>query len=86
METRNVTLDTQGRYTVLLGSTKPDGLPSELFASGEARWLGVQPEREPEQSRVLLLSVPYALKAMDAETLGGKPRINSVTFRDIITS
>jgi len=73
METQNVTLDAKGHYTALLGSTKPDGLPTELFASGEARWLAVQPEREPEQSRVLLLSVPYALKAMDAETLGGRP-------------
>src|SRR5271169_1612627 len=73
METQNVSLDSNGHYTVLLGSSKPDGLPTELFASGEARWLGVQPEREPEQSRVLLLSVPYALKAMDAETLGGRP-------------
>ena len=26
-----------------------------------------------EQPRVLLVSVPYALKALDAETIGGKP-------------
>src|SRR3990170_1578308 len=26
-----------------------------------------------EQPRILLVSVPYALKAADAETLGGKP-------------
>jgi hypothetical protein len=30
-------------------------------------------ERQAEQPRILLVSVPYALKAKDAETLGGKP-------------
>src|SRR6266478_2532059 len=75
LETQNVELDEQGRYTVLLGSTKSEGLPLELFISGEPRWLGVQVNlpKEVEQSRVLLVSVPYALKAADAETLGGKP-------------
>src|SRR5216684_7839740 len=75
LETQNVELDEQGRYTVLLGSTKSEGLPLELFVSGEPRWLGVQVNlpKEVEQPRVLLVSVPYALKAADAETLGGKP-------------
>jgi hypothetical protein len=73
LETQNVNLDAKGHYTILLGSSKSDGLPAELFASGEARWLAVQAEHQPEQPRVLLLSVPYALKAMDAETLGGRP-------------
>ena len=73
METQNITLDARGHYSVLLGSSRPDGLPTDLFSAGEARWLAVQPEREAEQPRVLLLSVPYALKAMDAETLGGRP-------------
>ena len=73
LETQNVELDGKAHYAVLLGASKPDGLPSDLFSSGEARWLGVQPERQPEQPRVLLVSVPYALKAGDAETVGGKP-------------
>src|SRR2546425_816627 len=75
VETQNVELDEQGRYTVLLGSTKSEGLPLELFTTGEPRWLGVQVNlpKEMEQSRVLLVSVPYALKAADAESLGGKP-------------
>ncbi|MGC1474934.1 MAG: hypothetical protein WA804_03760, partial [Terriglobales bacterium] len=30
LETQNVTADNTGRYTALLGSTKPDGLPAEL--------------------------------------------------------
>src|SRR6266446_1513731 len=75
LETQNAELDEQGRYAVLLGATKNEGLPLELFTAGEPRWLGVQVNlpKELEQPRVLLVSVPYALKAADAETLGGKP-------------
>jgi len=73
METQNVNADAKGSYTVQLGSTKPDGLALDLFSSGEARWLGVSVNGALEQPRVLLLSVPYALKAADAETIGGLP-------------
>ena len=73
LETQNVNLDSQGRYSVQLGSTASGGLPVELFASGEARWLGTRVNGGEEQPRVLLVSVPYALKAADAQTLGGLP-------------
>jgi hypothetical protein len=73
LETQTTTLDRDGRYQVLLGATQPNGLPLALFASGDARWLGVRAGEEPEQTRVLLVSVPYALKAADAETIAGKP-------------
>lgn len=73
METQNVTADAKGNYTVQLGATKSDGLPLDLFTSGEARWLGVRVNNGEEQPRILLLSVPYALKAADAETVGGLP-------------
>jgi hypothetical protein len=73
METQNVTADAEGNYSVQLGATKPQGLPLDLFSSGEARWLGVRINNGEEQPRVLLLSVPYALKAADAQTLGGLP-------------
>jgi hypothetical protein len=72
-ETQTLQLDEQGRYTVLLGAMQAEGLPVELFTSGEARWLGIAAGKLPEQPRVLMVSVPYALKAADAETLGGKP-------------
>ena len=74
-EIQNVVVDSDSHYSVLLGATLNSGMPVELFASGELRWLGVQFNRlgEAEQPRVLLVSVPYALKAADAETLGGKP-------------
>lgn len=73
VEAQNVILDTEGRYTVVLGATFPEGLPLEVFASGTARWLGVQADGDAEAPRVMLVSVPYALKAADADTVGGKP-------------
>ena len=73
LETQNVTPDARGLYTVLLGANSANGVPAELFTSGEARWLAMQVERQAEQPRVLLVSVPYALKAADAESLGGLP-------------
>lgn len=74
-ETQNVTLDAQGRYSVLLGATSAEGMPVETFSADEPRWLGIRPQTSDnqEQGRMLLVSVPYALKAADADTLGGKP-------------
>jgi hypothetical protein len=73
METQNVTPDSSGQYNVILGSTTTTGLPDDLFSQQEQRWLGVQVQGEAEQARVLLVSVPYAFKAHEAETLGGLP-------------
>src|SRR5579863_5210078 len=73
VETQNVTADKTGHYSAMLGSTTSQGIPSTVFASGEAHWLGVQVQGQAEQARTLLMSVPYALKALDAETIGGKP-------------
>lgn len=73
VETQLVTLDADGRYSVLLGATRPEGLPLDIFSSGEARWLGVQVDGAAEGTRIALLAVPYALKAADADTVGGKP-------------
>ena len=81
VETQSVQLDEQGRYIVLLGAMQPEGLPLDLFVTGQAHWLGVQPALPGagEQPRVLLVGVPYALKAADADTLGGKPLSAFVT-------
>ena len=73
METQNVTPDNNGQYNVILGSTTATGLPDNLFSQQEERWLGVQLQGQDEQARVLLVSVPYAMKAHEAETLGGLP-------------
>lgn len=71
-ESQNVQVDRAGHYSVMLGSTTSQGLPADLFASGEARWLSVHAEGQPEEW-VMLLSVPYAMKAADAATIGGLP-------------
>jgi hypothetical protein len=73
LETQNVQMGQDGHYSVALGSASGHGLPADIFTSGEARWLGVQVQGQEEQPRVLLLSVPYALKAGDAQTIGGLP-------------
>lgn len=73
VENQNVQVGKNGQYTVSLGASKSTGLPPDLFVAGEGRWLGVQAQGQEEQPRVMLMSVPYALKALDAETIGGKP-------------
>ncbi len=72
-EIQTVAVDSNGHYKAQLGATLTNGIPMDLFANGEARWLEVQIAGEPAQPRVLLVSVPYALKAADAATLGGLP-------------
>ncbi len=73
IETQNINASATGNFNVMLGATKPEGLPQDVFSSGQARWLGISYNGEVEQPRVALLSVPYALKAGDAQTLGGLP-------------
>lgn len=73
VETQNVQVDATGHYTAMLGSASADGVPQSLFSSAEVHWVSTQISGQREQPRVLLLSVPYALKAADAETLGGLP-------------
>ncbi|HEY0701462.1 MAG TPA: hypothetical protein VGD60_01725 [Candidatus Acidoferrales bacterium] len=88
-ETQNVIADASGHYNALLGGATPTGLPAELFTAGAgngpSRWLGVTIARQPEMPRVLLASVPYALKAGDADTLGGLPASAYVTTQSLAT-
>lgn len=72
-ETQQISPNDKGGYSVLLGSGNPIGIPIEIFKPGEPQYLSMKPEGEPEQRRVLLVSVPYALKAADSATLGGLP-------------
>jgi fibronectin-binding autotransporter adhesin len=72
-EVQNLQLDSAGHFNALLGAASDTGLPLEIFSSSEARWLGIRPDGQTEQPRILLLSVAYALKAADTELLGGRP-------------
>jgi len=78
-ETQQVTVAEDGSYSVLLGGVSLSGLPQTVFAGGAARWLGVSVDRSPELERVLLSSVPYAMKSADAESLAGHAASDFVT-------
>jgi hypothetical protein len=74
-EMQNVKVDGQARYEVTLGANTTEGIPMRLFTLGEPRWLGLQilaPGFE-EEPRILMVSVPYAMQAENAQTLGGLP-------------
>jgi len=79
LETQNVTPDANGHYSVLLGSTRAEGLSADIFPAQEERWLGVQVQGLPEQPRMLLVSVPYAMKAAEADKLSGHSASEFVT-------
>jgi trimeric autotransporter adhesin len=83
IETQNVLADLSGHYSALLGTSTAGGFPAEIFGTGESRWLGVTIARQSEMPRVLLASVPYALKAGDAQTLGGLPASSYVTTQQL---
>jgi hypothetical protein len=72
-ETQNLSLDRQGHYTALLGSLSALGLPVEIFTNRDARWVETSAQGFLRNARVPLVSVPYAVKASDADTLAGKP-------------
>ena len=78
-ETQRVVISEDGSYSVLLGSANSNGLPQAVFAGGAARWLGISTDQSPEQERVLLSSVPYAMKSADAESLAGHAASDFVT-------
>ena len=74
-----------GAFTVMLGAMSPKGLPQTVFAGGQARWLGVSVEQAPELERALLASVPYSMKAADAEALAGHAASDFVTQQQFAT-
>ena len=47
-ETQNIAIDAQGRYSLLLGATRAEGIPAALFAGAAAHWLGTVFERAGE--------------------------------------
>jgi hypothetical protein len=94
-ETQRVSVGADGRYSVLLGATSAEGLPQTLFQGGEARWIetrlvsapksqqGAATSSEGIAARSLLAVVPYAFKAVDAETLAGRAAEDFVTREDL---
>jgi len=85
-EAATVTPDAAGKFSVQLGSTLPSGLPADLFVNGEARWLELQIAGQAPSPRTLLTSVPYAMKAADAESLTGHVASDFVTQAQLAAS
>lgn len=85
-EAQPVMLEPTGRYSVLIGSTLEGGVPMEFFLSGSGRWLGIGVQGEAEQARVMLITVPYALKAVEADRLSGKTASDFVLAQDLGSS
>lgn len=75
-ETLTVTADERGRYAAYLGFTA--ALPQEAFTTEQARWVGTSVEGR-DLARTALVAAPYALKAADADSLGGKAASSFVT-------
>ncbi len=69
-EVQEVQADDRGRFSAFLGAVST--VPQEVFSNEQARWLSISVDGR-EQPRVMLVAVPYALHAADAQTLGGKP-------------
>jgi hypothetical protein len=78
-ETQSIILDSQGRFSTLLGANSAQGLPPDLFAAGVPRWLGIRLQDGEEEPRIAVVSVPYAFHAGDADTLGGRNAAEFVT-------
>ncbi len=86
-ETQPVKVSADGRYSVLLGANSAEGLPPALFQDGLPRWiearLAARPGADAAPARSLLAAVPYAFKAVDAETLAGRPAADYLTREDL---
>ena len=83
VENQNIAPDAQGKFSVLLGSGSTNGLPTDIFSDNTARWLAVKLPDGTEQSRVMLVAVPYSMKSVDTEKLGGKDAGTYVQSSDL---
>jgi hypothetical protein len=72
-------------HAALMGLTT-NGLPIDVFSGGTALWLGVQCEGEAEQGRLMMSSVPYAVKSLDSANLGGRPAADYALVGSVNTS
>ena len=66
------------RYSAYLGVL--GAVPPEIFRGEQARWLGVEVAGH-ELPRMMLVAVPYAIHAADADALGGQPASSFVRSR-----
>jgi len=76
-EIQNIDVDSVGRFTALVGSTKSEGIPPELFATRQTRWLGKQVllPGEVEGPRIPVVGTPHGLMAGSAAMLVKPPTL-----------
>ncbi len=92
-ETQNVEANDEGHYSVVLGTTKDEGLPPEVVGK-QARWLGVRVllPGESEQTRSLVIrgsqgtlrqaiSIPRVQNAVGTPGEDGAPEGNTASNR-----
>jgi len=82
-ESQSVVPDKDGAFSVLLGSTTTEGIPQAVFSANRALWLSMAEDGALTRDRALLVSVPYALKAADADTLQGRPATDFVQLSQL---
>ena len=78
VDIKAVRVDANGGYAVLLGGTTE--FPVDLFATGETRWLGVQPDGEAEQPRIRFSGGPETPTTRDPAPLDDPLRSKLVLF------
>ncbi|HET7436332.1 MAG TPA: hypothetical protein VFN10_16600 [Thermoanaerobaculia bacterium] len=71
-EEQQADVDASGHYSIKLGSATEGGIPRDVFHESDGRWIGIAEKNDLEQPRFLIVSVPYAARAYEAETVGGK--------------
>lgn len=71
-EEQSIDVDASGHYSLRLGSATEGGIPREVFHESDGRWIGIAEKNDLEQPRFMIVSVPYAARAYEAETVGGK--------------
>jgi len=84
-EEQVVKVDHKGKFALDIGATLDSGIPAEVFASASGRWVGIAVKGESEQPRIMIVSVPYAVKARDAEMIGGRAASEFVREEDFTT-
>jgi hypothetical protein len=79
-EAQTVTV-VDGVFDVLLpGTAGKNAFPADLFAAGDERWIGIQPEGFDELPRMPIAAVPYAMSAAVAATAYGLDCSGCVTL------
>jgi hypothetical protein len=85
-EQQAVAADQNGAYSIRVGITQDGGVPKQFLLSGAGRWLGIAVQGEAEQPRIMLVSVAYADRAIEADRLSGRSASDFVLAENLTSS